>query len=287
MHVCAHILHLSVPTACLPGGLGKHLFRQHMEPDAGAGMWPGPHWMQRGHSSSLPSGCCIAKIAPMRDSQCLTVTLPWTLLRVHCKGSSGLHYPSWFFQRPQASPWGFWKLPVVIWPIDVLLGFCSSCFQFWSLSLLGGHDPPPTSSSPLVTTHPLPLLSCAETKRFSVDPKFIEGISPSETTDLERANWANAQGCTDVCQNTFREISVCGNTNTINRKLTGHWLKQHIPPFQWFFCLLFFSSPASSSFSPRTTPLLLFLMTKNMSLELLENTQKEKKIIFQARDNQS
>lgn len=41
------------------------------------------------------------------------------------------------------------------------------------------------------------LLICAEMKRFSVDPKFIEGISPSETTDLQQANWANTQGCTD------------------------------------------------------------------------------------------
>lgn len=142
--VCVYILHLSVPTACLPGGLSKHLFRQHMERDAGARMWPGPQWMQRGHSPSLPSGCCIAKIAPMWDSQRLTVTLPWALLRVHCEGSSGLHYPSWFFQRPQASPWGFWKLPVVIWPTDVLLGFCSSCLFSVLVTFSAGRTWSPT-----------------------------------------------------------------------------------------------------------------------------------------------
>ena len=80
----------------------------------------------------FPWNVILLRLPQCRILSPSAVILPWTLLWVHCKGSSVLYHPSWFFQRTQASPWGFWKLTVVIWPADVILGFCSSClFSVW------------------------------------------------------------------------------------------------------------------------------------------------------------
>ena len=134
--------------------------------------------------------------------------------------------------RPVPGAFENWRLPLCpqmfSW-VSVL----RVCFQFWPFSPWGGPvHPSPTTCFLLVIILPFPFLICAETEKFLVEPKFIKGISLLGITDSQQqANWGTRAGRILVKTQLVKSLFM-GNINTINRKLTGHRLKQHIPLFQ-------------------------------------------------------
>ena len=134
--------------------------------------------------------------------------------------------------RPVPGAFENWRLPLCpqmfSW-VSVL----RVCFQFWPFSPRGGPvHPSSTTCFLLVIIPPFPFLICAETEKFLVEPKFIKGISLLGITDSQQqANWGTRAGRILVKTQLVKSLFM-GNINTINRKLTGHRLKQHIPFFQ-------------------------------------------------------
>ena len=65
-------------------------------------------------------------------------------------------------------------------------------------------------------------------EKFLVQPKFIKGISLLGITDSQQqANWGT-RAVRILVKTQLVKSLLMGNINTINRKLTGHRLKQQI-----------------------------------------------------------